>query len=82
AQSDNHGYFECRRANSLVVLGKLFHKDFGAGTVPGCVNLDAETADGACSSQGRSIVERCWGRYVALGFQQETSSWFVLRDPT
>ncbi len=81
-QSDNHGYFECNRSNALVVLGKLFHKTFGEGKVPCCVNLDPATADAACSSQGRSIVEHYWGRYVAFGFQQETSSWFVLRDPT
>lgn len=49
-QSDNPGYFGCSRSDALVVLGALFHKDFSAGTVPGRVNLDVESADAACST--------------------------------
>ncbi|MGG6315266.1 asparagine synthase-related protein [Stenotrophomonas geniculata] len=82
AQSDNPGYFESSRSDALVVLGALFHKDFSEGTVPGRVRLDAGSADTACSSLGRSIVQQYWGRYVAFGYQPETASWFVLRDPT
>lgn len=82
AQSDNPGYFECHRSGSLAVLGKLFHKAFGADTVPAQAFLDADSADTACSTLGKSIVEQYWGRYVAFGYQQDTSSWFVLRDPT
>lgn len=81
-QSDNPGYFGCSRSDALVVLGALFHKDFSAGTVPGRVNLDVESADAACSTLGRSIVQQYWGRYVAFGYQPRTASWFVLRDPT
>ncbi|EOW2135847.1 asparagine synthase-related protein [Stenotrophomonas sp. GD03908] len=82
AQTDNPGYFECNRSGSLAVLGALFHKHFGAGIVPERVDLDADSADSACSTLGRSIVERYWGRYVAFGYQPQTASWFVLRDPT
>lgn len=82
AQTDNPGYFEYSRSGPLVILGKLFHKVFAADTVPAQAFPDAASADSACSTQGRSLVEQYWGRYVAVGYQPDSTRWFVLRDPT
>ncbi len=61
AQTDNPGYFEYSRSGPLVILGKLFHKVFAADTVPAQAFPDAASADSACSTQGRSLVEQYWG---------------------
>lgn len=81
-QSDEPGFFECGRAGSLVVLGKLFTKNFGVDSIPERAVLDAASAHAACRTQGRTIVERYWGRYVAVGYDEQAQSWFALRDPT
>lgn len=81
-QSDNQGVFECSRSGSLVVLGKIFSKKFGADEIPERAVLDTASAAAACSSQGRSIVQRYWGTYVAVGRDARTQNWFAVRDPT
>lgn len=81
-QSDNPGYLDCSRCGSLVVLGALFDRNFGRDTVPARVPLDAAAADAACRTRGKTLVQHYWGRYVAFGYQPQSSSWFVLRDPT
>lgn len=81
-QSDNHGVFECSRSGSLIVLGKIFTKNFGADEMPERAVLDAVSAAAACNSQGRTIVQRYWGRYVAIGCDARTQNWFAARDPS
>jgi asparagine synthase (glutamine-hydrolysing) len=81
-QSDDPGFFECSRTGSLVILGKIFTKRFGTDDIPERAVLDAAAATAACSSQGRTIVQRYWGRYVAVGCDTRTQHWFALRDPT
>lgn len=82
AESDDTGYFECSRQGQLVVLGKLFHKRFGDGDVPQRVVLDEASADAACRTQGKHLVEQFWGRYVAFGYEPAGQAWYALRDPT
>lgn len=81
-QSDNQGVFECSRSGSLVVLGKIFSKNFGVDEIPERAVFDTASAAAACNSQGRTIVQRYWGTYVALGCDARTQNWFAVRDPT
>jgi asparagine synthase (glutamine-hydrolysing) len=81
-QTDDQGLFECSRTGSLVILGKIFTKKFGAEDMPERAVLDPASAAAACSSQGRTIVQRYWGRYVAVGCDTPTNNWFAVRDPT
>lgn len=81
-QSDDPGVFEASRAGALVVLGKLFTKNFGAGQSPERALLDRASAQAACDTQGGAIVQRYWGRYVAFGHDERTRRWFALRDPS
>ncbi len=81
-QSDNPGVFECSRSGSLVVLGKIFSKQFGTDEIPERAVLDTASAAAACSSRGRTIVQRYWGTYVAIGRDARTQTWFAVRDPS
>lgn len=81
-QTDNEGIFECSGAGSLVVLGKVFTKKFGEGEVPARATFDATSTAAACDSQGLTLVQGYWGRYVAFGCDEKTQNWFALRDPT
>ena len=81
-QSDNQGVFECSRSGSLVVLGKIFTRKFGPDEMPERAVLDTASAAAACNSQGRTIVQRYWGTYVAVGCDARAQNWFAVRDPT
>ena len=81
-QSDNQGVFECSRSGSLVVLGKIFTKKFGPDEMPERAVLDTASAANACDSQGRTILQRYWGTYVAVGCDAHAQNWFAVRDPT
>lgn len=81
-QSDDQGVFECSRTGSLVILGKIFTKRFGREEVPERAVFDTASATAACSSHGRTIVQDYWGRYVAVGGDTRTQTWFAMRDPT
>lgn len=81
-QSDDQAVFECSRAGSLVVLGKIFTKNFGIDTVPERAALDTAAATAACNSLGRVLVQRYWGRYVAFGHDAPSQRWFAVRDPS
>lgn len=82
SQSDDQGFFECNRTGNLVVLGKVFTKNFGAGNMPERTVLDVASASEVCSTRGRALVQRYWGRYVAFGCDEQAQSWFAVRDPT
>ena len=77
------GAGSARRAYPLagtagVVLGKLFDDSFRpADTEFG----DAETGR-LLASEGRRLIERYWGHYVAFLSAADSGRRFVLRDPT
>lgn len=81
-QSDDQGVFECSQAGSLVILGKIFTKKFGIDDIPERAVFDTASAAAVCKSQGRTIVQHYWGRYVAFGCDEERQNWFAMRDPT
>ncbi|WP_437880966.1 asparagine synthase-related protein [Pseudomonas sp. LRF_L74] len=81
-QSDNPGFFDCTHAGRLVVLGKLFPKTFAGGEVPSPATFDEGDAHALCGTQGRGLVQRYWGRYVAFGHDASTRNWFAVRDPS
>lgn len=81
-QSDDQGVFECSQTGSLVILGKVFTKKFGVDDIPERAVFDTPSAVAACDSQGRTLVQNYWGRYVAFGCNSRTQNWFALRDPT
>lgn len=81
-QTDTPGFFDCTKAGQLVVLGKIFPKTFAGGEVPRHADFDEGAAHAVCRTQGSSLVQHYWGRYVAFGYDASTSSWFAVRDPT
>lgn len=81
-QSDDHGVFECSQAGSLVILGKVFTKKFGVDDIPERAVFNTPSAATVCDSQGRTLVQDYWGRYVAFGCNWRTQNWFAIRDPT
>lgn len=82
AQSDDPAFFEVELSPDLVIVGKLFEKEFGTGVAPKRAVLDSASARAVCSTQGRTLVERYWGRYVSFGYDEAVRSWFAVRDPT
>lgn len=81
-QSNDQGVFECSRSGSLVILGKVFTKKFGIGDMPERAVFDIASADAACNSEGRTLVQDYWGRYIAFGCNPRTQHWFAMRDPS
>lgn len=81
-QSDDQGIFECSQAGSLVILGKVFVKNFGVDVVPAPAVFNTSSATDACNSHGSELLENYWGRYIAFGFDSKKERWFALRDPT
>lgn len=81
-QSDSPDFFDCTQAGQLVILGKIFPKNFVGDEVPRHATFDVGAAHTVCDKQGRSLVQSYWGRYVAFGYEASTRSWFALRDPT
>ncbi len=65
-----------------VVLGKLFESDpTGTVTSPGQL-FDERESDRLIESQGRRLVERYWGHYVAFLRAPDKNTQYLLRDPT
>ncbi|WP_434989715.1 asparagine synthase-related protein [Xanthomonas melonis] len=81
-QTDDPGFFECTRADRLVIMGKIFTKTFAAGEVPAKASFDAAAAQTVGHSQGAHLVRHYWGRYVAFCHDASSRSWCVVRDPT
>lgn len=81
-QSSDQGVFECSQAGSLAIMGKVFTKKFEVNEIPERAVFDTTSANATCSSDGRTLVENYWGRYVAFGCNPQTRKWFAMRDPT
>jgi asparagine synthase (glutamine-hydrolysing) len=70
-----------------VVLGKLFEagnaacEELASASRPLSSALDEPTSGRLLQGGGRGLVERCWGRYVAL-WQDADAATHVLRDPS
>jgi asparagine synthase (glutamine-hydrolysing) len=60
-----------------VVLGRLFAHDAAASEM-----LDAGETAAIVGSGGRRLIERYWGRYVAVVHDAPGRQTWVLRDPT
>lgn len=68
-------------AHQGVVLGRLFRRGDGTPGTHGDVVLTDLEAQRIVQSQGRTLVEQFWGRYVAF-LPSATGEPRVLRDPT
>jgi asparagine synthase (glutamine-hydrolysing) len=75
-----HAYVLKRGAG--VVLGKLFAKNLGAGHFPFDPTFDDKESELLVETQGRHLVERYWGHYVAFLREPNSERHFVVRDPT
>ena len=64
-----------------VVLGTLFERSEGVSRRIGASIGEAESA-AIVASGGRRLVERYWGRYVAILNEPASRTTWVLRDPT
>ncbi|MBX5461618.1 MAG: asparagine synthase [Steroidobacteraceae bacterium] len=67
--------------DSGVVLGTLFERGEGVSRRVGAGIGEAESA-AIVASGGRRLVERYWGRYVAILHEPASRTTWVLRDPT
>lgn len=63
-----------------VVLGRLFLRAQPGDAPAGAIALDAAASEEILRSCGRTLIERCWGRYVAL-LDLGAQGARVLRDP-
>jgi asparagine synthase (glutamine-hydrolysing) len=64
---------------SCAIMGRLFRKDLG---VAPSVTLTSDEAQRIVTSGGQRLLERYWGRYVALLRDPVSHSVSVLRDPS
>lgn len=65
-----------------VVLGKLFDGDHAEDRIPHDPTFDDKESEKVIESQGRCLVERYWGHYVAFMRTRGGEVRYVLRDPT
>src|SRR5262249_43409810 len=65
-----------------AVFGRIFNRDLGE--TAGVLQVDPEPAESLRIVQtgGRRLIERYWGRYVALIRDPATGEAWILRDPT
>lgn len=63
-----------------VVLGRLFRRAQLGDPSAGAITLDAAASEEILRSGGRTLIERYWGRYVAL-LDMGADGVRVLRDP-
>jgi asparagine synthase (glutamine-hydrolysing) len=68
-------------ANQGVVLGRLFRRGGSTSNRHGDLDLTELEAQRIVSTDGRTLVEKFWGRYVAF-LPSWTGEARVLRDPT
>ena len=65
-----------------VVLGVLFRPDGAGVSRPAPSAFDDPESRSIAASDGRRLLERYWGRYVAVLFEPGTGRVCVLRDPS
>lgn len=68
--------------NAGVILGKLFDGNLGDDGIATDPTFDDKESNAIIASQGRHLVERYWGHYVAFLQAPHGGRRFVLRDPT
>ena len=68
--------------NAGVVLGKLFVTGGEAASTSAPLALSEEESRKILANEGRRLVERYWGRYVAFLHDAPSRTHWVLRDPT
>jgi asparagine synthase (glutamine-hydrolysing) len=67
---------------SGAVLGKIFTRDIEAPESAATVTFDEAESSRIAASGGRRLLERYWGRYVAVVRNAVTDEVWVLRDPS
>lgn len=72
----------CLQGGAGVVLGKLFERSGNSPSTSVPLELGESRTRSIMESQGRSLVDRYWGRYVAVLNDQAAQSTSVLRDPS
>lgn len=82
--SDAPGSFEVYAGcgESVVVVGKLFHREMHEEQIPKPVVLDASTTRSLFKSEGRELLERFWGAYVGFIHDEASGKTLVVRDPS
>jgi hypothetical protein len=70
------------RHSSGAVLGKVFTRDIDAPEAAANVTFDEAESSRIAASGGRRLLERYWGRYVAIVRNTVTDEIWVLRDPS
>lgn len=67
-----------------VVLGTLFRRQpsLNDGTVSQAVTLSESESTGIIDSQGRELISRYWGRYVAILSDATAAVTRIIRDPS
>jgi len=68
--------------NGGVVLGKLFERGLDPNDVPFDPVLDRAESARLIESEGRHLIERYWGHYVAVLPAPDMRTRRLLRDPT
>ncbi|MDA8348072.1 MAG: asparagine synthase-related protein [Pseudomonadota bacterium] len=65
-----------------VVLGAVFRSDGEGVSRPAPAAFDDAESHAMTASEGRRLLERYWGRYVAVLREPDSGSVCVLRDPS
>ena len=70
------------KQNAGVIVGRLFAGEPDKDRVPSDPAFSDKESDLVIESQGRRLVERYWGNYVAFLRETDSKRNFIVRDPT
>jgi asparagine synthase (glutamine-hydrolysing) len=79
-RSGSHEVYEIGGGRGYI-FGKVFNHDFKGDGLPGAGRFDSLECDRIVESQGRYLVERYWGSYVAFLFEPKSGRLNVIRSP-
>jgi asparagine synthase (glutamine-hydrolysing) len=65
-----------------VVFGKLFERNPDAESLPAATALDSRASARIAATRGDHLIDRYWGRYVAVWRDPANGEVHVLRDPS
>ena len=65
-----------------AVFGRIFHNDMEDAAAAVRVVFDSDESVRVLQSGGRRLIDKYWGRYVALVHDPASSETWVLRDPS
>jgi len=78
----NGGNVRCLRNGTGVILGNIFRREHTDYSSRPAIHLDHRESQSVVDSGGQHLIDRFWGAYVAIIYDEKHQRHFVVRDPS